>query len=90
MRIIGRYRIAAFGARENGPGDLRDFYRFRFVVDVQTVAIQSHRSQERILPGVGNNLRLVGFAEPIQEARKRLQLDTLAVRQSGLSGRLFH
>src|SRR5438034_996398 len=46
---------------------IRELDRFRFVVDVQTVASQQHRSQQWILPIAGNDLRLVGLAEPIEK-----------------------
>ena len=60
---MARTRVRAFGPP-------REFDRFRPVVDVQAVAIQQHRPQQRILPVAGGDLRLVGVAEPIEEAAK--------------------
>ena len=79
-------RKMEFRTRRN----LCEFHCFRLVVDLQTMAIQEHRTQKRKLPIVGYNLRLVRIAEPIEKTRERFQLDRMAVRQDSLSGRLLH
>jgi hypothetical protein len=60
--------------------------RFPIVFDVQTMALQQHRSEQWILPIVGHDLRLVGFAEPIEETRKRFQLDATLVGRFRMYG----
>ncbi len=69
-------------------GPLCEFDRFCRVVDVQAVAVEQHRSQQRVLPIAGGNLRLIGLAESVEEAGECFQFDASAVRQDRFGGRL--
>lgn len=59
---------------------LRQFDRFRRIIDGQAMASQQHRSEQRILPVTGGYLGFVGVAEPIEEAGEHFQFDGTAIR----------
>jgi hypothetical protein len=58
------------------PSQLRKLHRFGYVIDVQTVSIEEHGSEKRVLPFVGNDLRLVRAAKPIEKAGERFKCDS--------------